>query len=101
MEEQKKVSVNGREIQENIDRIKRARANAEPGTEEYEKLSSELMKEYEILKKYKDSRFFIEPKVILTLAVIGGLAFFAICLDQENPKALRISQFIIKLFKFG
>lgn len=99
--EQKAISVNGKEIQENIDRIKKARALVDVGTDEYEKLSAELMKEYEILKKYKDSRFFIEPKVIATLVVIGGLAFFAICLDQENPKAIKIAQFITKLFKFG
>lgn len=101
MEEQKAISVNGKEIQENIDRIKKARALAEVGTDEYEKLSNELMREYEILKKYKDSRFYVEPKVIATLVVIGGLAFFAICLDQENPKAIKIAQFITKLFKFG
>ena len=93
--------MNGKEIQDNIGRIKAARAQVTPGTDEYERLSAELLKEYEILKAYKASRFYIEPKVIATLVVIGGIAFFAICLDQENPKAIKIAQFVTKLFRFG
>ncbi len=95
------VRMDGRSIQRNIERIKFARDHAEVGTQEYETLSNELMKEYEILRKYKDSRFYVDPKVLATLLVVGGIAFFAICLDQENPKAIKIAQFITKLFKFG
>lgn len=96
----KPLKWNGREIQDNIERLKAARAKVDVGTPEYEALSKELEKEYEILKKYKDSRFIIEPKIIVTLIVIGGIAFFAICLDQESPKAIKIAQFVVKLFKF-
>lgn len=103
MDETKAITVrfDGRAIQRNIERIKIAREHAEIGTPEYETLSNELMKEYEILRKYKDSRFYVDPKVLATLLVIGGIAFFAICLDQENPKAIKIAQFITRLFKFG
>lgn len=82
------------------------------GLEKYEKLSSDLQKlqevykllqeqmknQLEILKKYKDSRFYIQPKDVLVITCVGGLAFFMICLDRESPKAVKLSSFILKLF---
>lgn len=97
--ESKRTYSDKREIQKNIERIKWQLANSEPGTPEYEKLSGELKEAYEILKKYKESRFFIEPKTIAILAVIGLIGFFAICLSQEDPSAIKIAQFVIKLFR--
>lgn len=97
----KMIKFNGREILQNIERIKEARKNTPVGTPEYEMLSAELMKEYEILKKYKESRFSIKPEVAITLLIVGGIAFFAICLEQENPKAMKIASFVLKLFKLA
>lgn len=91
--------LNGKDIRENIERLKEARTHFPYGSEEYERITDELMKEYELLKKYRDSRFGIEPKALATLIVIGGIAFFAICLDQESPKAIKLAQFVCKLFR--
>ena len=96
-----RIGSNGREIQRNIERIKYAMAKSEPGTPEYETLSDELQKAYEIMKKYKESKFYIEPKVMATLVVVGAIGFFAICLSQEDPTAIKIAQFISKLFRLG
>lgn len=98
--ETKIIRLDGNAIKRNIIRLKVARDHAEIGTPEYEALTQELMSEYDLMRKYKDSRFYVDPKVALPLLVIGGIAFFAICLDQENPKAIKIAQFITKLFKF-
>ena len=99
--ETKIIRLDGNAISRQICKLKFARDHCEIGTPEYETLTNELMKEYELMRKYKDSRFYIDPKVAATLLVVGGIAFFAICLDQENPKAIKIAQFITKLFKFG
>ena len=95
-----KWKLNAREIQENIQRLKAARKETQVGTDAYDKLQTELQKEYEILKKFKDGRFAVPPQVIATLCVVGTIAFFAICLDQESPKALKLAQFVLKIFKW-
>ena len=64
----------------------------------YTELQEQKEKEYTILKKYKDSKFFIPPK---DLAVIGGvflLSLFMISLERENPKSLKLASFVLKLF---
>ena len=61
-------------------------------------LQTELKSEYEILKKYRDSRFTIQPERGL---IIGGILFlgtFMIALERENPKALKLAQFLLRLF---
>lgn len=64
----------------------------------YTELQEQKEKEYTILKKYKDSKFFISPR---DMAILGGLALlgiYAISLDRDNPKALKIFSFLTKLF---
>lgn len=94
-----RIGTDDREIQRNIERLKYALAKAEIGTPEYDNLSNELKELYEIKRKHKDSRFYVEPKVIAILGVIGVIGFFAICLSQEDPSAIKIAQFILKLFR--
>ena len=64
----------------------------------FESLQDQEEKQYLILKKYKDSKFYIQPKDWL---VIGGttiLAIFIIALDRESPKITKLASFILKLF---
>ena len=61
-------------------------------------LQKELEQEYTILKKYKDSRFAIAPKDAI---IIGGVFFmgvFCFALERENPKALKLANFLLKIF---
>ena len=63
----------------------------------YSNLQKEQEQEYTTLKKMKDSRFGMQPKEAF---VVGGLIFlgtFAIALERENPKALKLVSFILKL----
>ena len=64
----------------------------------YGGLQEELEKEYTILKKYKDSKFYIQPKDLITIVGVSGLAVFMIALERENPKATKLASFILKLF---
>lgn len=64
----------------------------------YSVLQKEMKEELEILRKYKDSKFYIQPK---DAVIIGGVAFiavFMIALERENPKALKLATFLLKLF---
>ena len=64
----------------------------------YSTLQSEMKSEYDALKKHNDSRFTIQPEKGL---MIGGVLFigvFALALERENPKALKLAQFLLKLF---
>ena len=66
-------------------------------SETFDSLQEQEEKQYSILKKYKDSKFFIQPKDWL---VIGGttlLAVFVIALDRESPKITKLVSFILKL----
>jgi len=90
-----------RELQDNIKKLHAARKQVEKGSDTYEKLQCELKTEYELLKKLKESKHSVPPQITATLCVVGTIAFFAICLDQESPKALKLAQFVVKLFKLG
>lgn len=71
--------------------------NLKEKNELYSVLQKEMEQEYTTLKKMKDSRFMMQPKDGL---IIGGLIFlgtFAIALERENPKALKLFSFIMKL----
>lgn len=95
-----KMTIMREELIDNIRQLQTEKKKQQPGTPEYEALQNEINKEYDIYKKWKDSRR-VSGEVKATLVVVGAIAFFAICLDQESPKALKLAQFIIKLFKFG
>ena len=95
-----------------IEKLKTVDKSTESGMEQYnglhywlkelndlfESLQEQEEKQYLILKKYKDSKFYIQPKDWL---VIGGttiLAVFIIALDRESPKITKLASFILKLF---
>ena len=90
-----------KELRDNIRRLHEAIDNTKEGTDTYEKLQCELKTEYELLKKMKEAKHSVPPQIKVTLFVVGSIAFFAICLDQESPKALKLAQFVVKLFKLG
>lgn len=94
----KAVKVTAKDIQENIRRIHDEMKNTPVGTEKYTCLQEEMEKEYTILKKFKDSRFYIAPKDAIIIGCISGVAIFMIALERENPKALKLASFLLKLF---
>lgn len=68
--------------------------------ERYDLLQKQKDKEYEILSKYKNSKFYIPPKELTIIGVVGLLGLFAIALDRENPKALKLVQLLMLPFKY-
>ena len=99
----KRIRVTRKDLQENILRIKAVMDETPVGTEKYKILQEELDREYVILKKFNESRYVIHPKDAI---IIGGVlvgALFFIALDRENPKAIKVASFLLKLFpmKFG
>lgn len=64
----------------------------------YSKLQEQKEKEYVILKKHKDSKFYIQPKDLMIIFGVGALSFYMISLERENPKALKLASFVLKLF---
>ena len=97
----RKNYLNYQEVQDNIRELQKAAKKVEKGTDEYEKLRAEIKNEYDILKKYREGLLGASPEVKWTLIVVGGIAFFAICLDQESPKAIKIAQFVLRIISFG
>lgn len=62
----------------------------------YSVLQKEMEQEYANIKKLNDGKFMMAPKDAL---MIGGLIFvgtFAIALERENPKALKLAGFLLK-----
>ena len=99
------------EIQKTVNDLQSINKNTEDGRRQYDKLQADLSdmnalykalqemeeKQYGILKKYKDSKFFIQPKDWL---VIGGMTFLAvvvIALDRESPKITKLISLILKM----
>ena len=70
----------------------------EDADERYTKLQEQKEKEYVILKKYKDSKFYVPPDRAMIIGGVLLVAIFAIALEREDPKALKLSTFILKLF---
>ena len=66
--------------------------------EMFDSLQSQEEKQYAILKKYKDSKFYIQPKDWLMIGGTTVLAIFIIALDRESPKITKLASFILKLF---
>jgi len=96
----KKKRVTRRELQENIRRIQDALKIVDEGTDEYERLSKELEHEYVILRKYMDSRLYIEPKQYL---LIGGgilVTVFFVCLEREVPSVTKFCNLLFKIMPF-
>lgn len=64
----------------------------------YSVLQTEMEQEYVTLKKFRESRYTVAPKDAI---IIGGLLFFGtfmVALERENPKALKLATFLLKLF---
>lgn len=93
--EMKKVD---RETEDGKKKYEQLNAELMSAIETYDGLQNELEKEYGILKKYKDSKFFIQPKDAVIIAVLGGVSLFALALERENPKAIKLATFLLKLF---
>ena len=66
-------------------------------SEAYATLQKEQEQEYTTLKKMKDTRFFMAPKDALMVCGTIVLGVFAISLEREDPRAIRIWSFIMKL----
>lgn len=66
--------------------------------ERYTQLQEQKEKEYTILKKYKDSRFYIQPKDLAIILGVSALSVFMISLERENPKSLKLASYVLKLF---
>lgn len=96
----KKKRVTRKELQENIRRIQDVLKITTEGTDEYERLSKELEHEYVILRKYMDSRLYIEPKQYLLIG--GGVVcvIFFICLEREVPSVSKFCNLLFKIMPF-
>lgn len=82
----------------NLKLIVEAEENLQNYRSEYSLLQEQREKEYSILKKYKDSRFYIAPKdLIVILGLLSG-GIYAITLERENPKSLKLASFLMRLF---
>lgn len=66
--------------------------------ERYSQLQEQKQKEYEVLQKYKNLRLPISIKDLLIICGVTFGAVFAISLERENPKALKLATFLLKLF---
>lgn len=78
--------------------IAEAEDNLQDYRNAYSLLQEQREKEYTILKKYKDSRFYIAPKdLVVILGLLSG-GIYAITLDRDNPKSLKIASFLMRLF---
>ena len=96
----KRKRVTRRELQDNIRLIQEALEHTPRGTDEYERLSKELEHEYVVLRKYMDSRFYIEPKQYL---LIGGgviVTVFFVCLEREVPSVTKFCNLLFKILPF-
>lgn len=96
----KKKRVTRRELLENVRRIQDALKSVTEGTDEYERLSRELEHEYVILRKYMDSRLYIEPKQYLLIA--GGVivTVFFVCLEREVPSVTKFVNMMFRIMPF-
>lgn len=99
------------EMKKTVEKLKEVDRNTESGREKYNLMQSDLQdmnemykslqemeaKHYDILKKYKDSKFYIQPKDWLTIGGLTVLAVIVIALDRESPKITKLMSFILKL----
>ena len=99
------------ETEKTVNELKTVNKETETGREKYDQLQKDLQgmnelykalqemeeKQYGILKKYKDSKFYIQPKDWLTIGGLTFLAVIVIALDRESPKITKLASFILKL----
>lgn len=86
------------DISETIARIRKASAEAEPGSEEFRRLRIDMEQELKNKKLVKDMKFMgISMDKVLMVAVILVIAGFGFALDLESPKAMKIASFVLKL----
>lgn len=86
------------DIDETIRRIQEASKNADPGSEEFRRLRTDLEQEYKNKKLCKEMKFMgLSPDKILMVAVVLVIAGFGFALDMDSPKALKIASFVLKL----
>ena len=64
----------------------------------YKVMQDELRQEYDTLKKLRESRFYIAPKDGIMIAGVVFMGTFMIALERENPKALKLATFLLKIF---
>lgn len=99
------------ETEKTVEELKTVNKETDYGREKYTQLQKDLQamnelykalqemqeKQYAILSKYKDSRFYIKPKDWLTIGGLTVLAVIVIALDRESPKITKLVSFILKL----
>ena len=99
------------ETEKTVEELKQVNKETELGRAKYDQLQMDLRgmnelykalqemeeKQYMILSKYKDSRFYIKPKDWLTIGGLTVLAVIVIALDRESPKITKLVSFILKL----
>ena len=66
--------------------------------EVYSTLQEEMKLEYENIKKIKDGKFIMAPKDIISIAAMGLVGIFVFSLERENPRAVKMAEFILRLF---
>ena len=67
-------------------------------TELYSTFQKEKEEEYTILKKHRDSGIFNQAKEGVMIGGVIFLGVFMVALERENPKALKLATFLLKLF---
>lgn len=99
------------ETEKTVNELKTVNKETEDGRNRYDRLHSDLQemnelykalqemeeRQYGILKKYRDSRFYIQPKDLMTIGGLTFLAVIVIALDRESPKITKLTSFILKL----
>lgn len=90
--------LNKSDIQETIERIKKASETVDPGSEEFRRLRTDMEQELKNKKLLKDTKFMgLSMDKVLMVAVILVIAGFGFALDLESPKAMKIASFVLKL----
>ena len=74
------------------------RKTHESATKELSRLRDGLRDAYDVLDRYKKTKFWIAPKDWLICGGTFVTVLFVICLSRENPEIVRLSQWILKLF---
>jgi len=64
----------------------------------YSTLQEEMKLEYENIKKVKDGKFIMAPKDGILIGSMVLVGVFVFSLERENPKAVKIAEFILRLF---